>query len=453
MSNCANFEPQFFPRLLLDLVAAVDQLQHALLVGHVAEIGAQHGVERLRDQLLDVAEPLDHRRRFLVVDMHHERQRQHRFVGIGRDQLDRFQRIVEVVALRAARDPVQDEVRGGHLDDHARRRVEGVLAGAEGRFPNAFFAFPHPFAVAELLAGGIGPLLPIEADHYSHVADRHHALGNHLDRGEPAVDEIGAVDQRHVLHAAPPARPQEGLDVLIVVMEVGLVLVGPHGRRDQFARRQRGTFVDRRDADLVGPARDDQRAEAAELAELVLPLLQALGIFQGKDAVLGDHVEQGDVDGVHAFAEDAPLAALLPAVGEELAGVLEIVAIDDFAQGLRRIEVFAAAGEDIADPALLDCDQRELVNRILPSPEAEVQPAAEDIGLVAGLAMEGDDRAFRQRAGARPEFFHDADAVVGDVARGQPGDEKQYAEYRSAVAKYQNSVISRRGKHGMSSLR
>ena len=33
--------PQFFPRLLLDLVAAVDQLQHALLMGHVAEIGAQ----------------------------------------------------------------------------------------------------------------------------------------------------------------------------------------------------------------------------------------------------------------------------------------------------------------------------------------------------------------------------------------------------------------------------
>ena len=34
--------PQFLPRLLLDLVAAVDQFQHALLVGHVAEIGAQH---------------------------------------------------------------------------------------------------------------------------------------------------------------------------------------------------------------------------------------------------------------------------------------------------------------------------------------------------------------------------------------------------------------------------
>ena len=157
-----------------------------------------------------------------------------------------------------------------------------------------------------------------------------------------------------VLHAAPPAGPQEGLDVLIVVVEVGLVLVGPRGGRDQFARRQRGTFVDRDDADLVGLARDDQRAESVKLPELMLPLFQALGIFQREDAVLGDHVEQGDVDGVDAFAEDASLTAFLPAMGEELAGVLEVVALDDFGQGLRRFELFAAAGEDIADlPCLI----------------------------------------------------------------------------------------------------
>ena len=68
-----------------------------------------------------------------------------------------------------------------------------------------------------------------------------------------------------------------------------------------------------------------------QLPELVLPLFQALGIFQREDAVLGDHVEQRDVDGVDAFAEDAPLTAFLPAVGEELAGVLEVVAVDDLA--------------------------------------------------------------------------------------------------------------------------
>ena len=329
------------------------------------------------------------------------------------------------MALRSTGDPVQDEIRGGHQDDHARRRIEGILARAEGRFPNAFLAFLDPLAVAELLAGGVGPLFAVKADDHPHVADRHHALGNHLDRGEPAVDEVGAVDQRRILHAAPPTGPQEGLDVLKDVMEVGLVLVGPHGRRDQLARRQRGTFMHRHDADLVGLARDNHRAEAAELPELMLPLLQTLGIFERKDTVLGDHVEQGDVDGIHAFAEDAPLPALLPAVGEELAGVLEIVALDDFAQGLRRFEVFAAAGEDIADLPLLNRDQRELVNGKLPSPETEVEPTAEDIGLVAGLAVEGDDCAFRQRPGGRPEFFHDANPVVRNIAHGQPGNQEQ----------------------------
>src|SRR5208283_3149964 len=107
---------------------------------------------------------------------------------------------------------------------------------------------------------------------------------------------------------------------------------------------------------------DDQGAEAADLPELMLPLLQVLGIFQRKDAVFGNHVEQSDVDGVHAFAEDASLSPFLSAMGEELAGVLEIVAIDDFRQGLRGIELFAAAGKDITDLALLDRDQGELVN-------------------------------------------------------------------------------------------
>ena len=70
-------------------------------------------------------------------------------------------------------------------------------------------------------------------------------------------------------------------------------------------------------------------------------------------------------------------------------------------------------------------DQRELVDGILPAPEAEVESAAEDVGLVAGLAVQGDDRAFRQRPAAGPELFHDADAVVGDIARGEPGEQEE----------------------------
>ena len=74
-------------------------------------------------------------------------------------------------------------------------------------------------------------------------------------------------------------------------------------------------------------------------------------------------------------------------------------------QGLRGLELLAAAGEDVADLALLDGDQRELVNGILPAPQSEVEAAAEDVGLVAGLAVQGDDRAFRQRPGGWTRAF------------------------------------------------
>ena len=169
------------------------------------------------------------------------------------------------------------------------------------------------------------------------------------------------------------------------------------------------------DSDLVGLAADDQRAEALQRPELVLPLFQALRPFQRKHAILGDHVEQRDVDGVHAFAEDAPLTAFLPAVGEKLPRVLEVVAVDHPGQGLRGDQLVAAAGENVTDLPLFDGDQGQLVDRVLPAPEAEMEAAAEDVGLVARFAAEGDHRAFGQRAAARPQLLHDADAVVGDV--------------------------------------
>ena len=178
-------------------------------------------------------------------------------------------------------------------------------------------------------------------------------------------------------------------------------------------------------------AADDQRAEALQSLELVLPLFQALGPLQREHAVLGNHVEQRDVDGVHAFAEDAALTAFLPAVGEKLPRVLEVVALDDPGQGLRRHELVAAAREDVADLPLLDGDQRELVDRVLPPPKSEVDAAAENVGLVARLAVEGNDRAFGQRAAGRPQLLHDADAVVGDVPDGEPQQEQQQEQHNA----------------------
>ena len=389
-------------------------------MSHVAEIRGEQRIERLGNQLLHVAEPLNHRRGLFVVDMNDHAQGQHRFVGVASDQFDRFQRLVVVVLLGPARDPVQDEIGGGHQHDLARRRVEGVFSWAEGRFPNALLAFVDALAVAKFLARSVGPLLAVEADDHADLADGNDLLRNQLDRAEPAVEEVGAVDQRRILHAAAAAGGQKRLDILVVVVEVRLVLVGAHGGRDQFARGQGRTFMHGHDSDLIGLAADDQRAEAVQGLELLLPLFEALCPFQREDAIFGNHVEQRDVDGVDAFAEDAALAAFLAVAGQKLPCVLEVVALDDPGQGLRRHELIAAAGEDVADLPLLDGDQGKLVDFVLPAPESEMDAAAEDVGLVARLAVQGNDRALGQRAVGRPHLLDNADAVVGDEPDRQP---------------------------------
>ena len=57
------------------------------------------------------------------------------------------------------------------------------------------------------------------------------------------------------------------------------------------------------------------------------------------------------------------------------------------------------------------------MDAVLPAPKAEVEAAAEQVGLEAGLAVERDDPALGDRPLGRPEFFDDAHAVVRNVAR------------------------------------
>ena len=143
------------------------------------------------------------------------------------------------------------------------------------------------------------------------------------------------------------------------------------------------------------------------------------------DHVLGEHDEEREVDRVDAFAEDGPLPAALAGdrllVGtdlladEEAAGVLEVVAGNDAAQGLAGRQRLAVAGVDVADLALRHGHQRHLVDPVLPAPEAEVQAAAEHLGLEARLAVQGDDPALGDRTLDRPQLLDDADPVVGDV--------------------------------------
>ncbi len=379
--------------------------------------------------------------------------------------------------------------------------------------------------MAEPLAGSVAADPAIVADDDADVADRHHGLGDHLHAGEPAVEEIGAVGQGHILSAAAAAGAEEGLGILVVVVIVRLVRVIAHRRRDDLAGGERRTVVHGDDADaidaellfgierfgglgncrtddahdlaalgaldgapfarvagahherlaaaralhlhlgLVGLARpllarhrlqvgggfhraqrgaDDHRAEPVHLRQFLLPAHQALQFLafvlrQPIDGILADDDEQGGIDRVHAFTQDRALPAALAAAHrlvpeQEAAGVLEVVARRDPAERLARLERFAVAGIDVADLALRNGDQAHLVDAILPPPQAEMQPAAQQVGLEARLAFEGDDRAVRDGAEPRPQLLDDADVVVRDVADGQPhreqGEQHQHGKNR-----------------------
>ena len=191
----------------------------------------------------------------------------------------------------------------------------------------------------------------------------------------------------YCLPRRPPAG-QKGFDVLIVVVIVLAVGLHADRRSDDFALFQRGAILRGDDADvvdlIVGRAADDDRIEAVDLAQALLPFGQRPIAIDRVDAVLGDHVEHGQVDGIDAFAEDGPLAAFLAAF-EKCQHVLKMVALDHPAQGLAGAQGFARSGEDVADLALLDRDQRPFVDGVLPAPQAEVQSAAEHVAVESRL--------------------------------------------------------------------
>ena len=437
---------QLVARLALNRVAILEQLEHRALVGHVAEIGAEHRVEGLGDQLLDVAEPLDHVRGLLIVDMDDDRQRQGRFIGVLGDQVDRAQAFVVAMGFGPAGDPVQDEVGRRHEDDVAGIGIEGILAGPERLFLHAALAFGDALAVAEPLAREVLAAAAVVADHHADIADRHDGLGDRFDAGEPAIDEVGAVGERNVLQAPAAAGPQERLGVLEVVVEIFIVAIDAHRRRDDLAGRQRRTVVHRHDADAVDKrllfgiervgrldrAADDHRVEPLVLVQLVLPvderlqLLRAAG-FQAVDGVFGHDGVEGEVDRVDAFAQDRALATALTQnrlllgarrlAAQEAPGVLKVVARNNSAQRLARRQGLAVAGVNVADLALRHRDQGHLVDAELPPPEPEMQTTAQHLRLKPGLAIERDDPSFGDRSLHGPEFFDDPDPVVGDIAQ------------------------------------
>src|SRR5262245_19882142 len=101
---------------------------------------------------------------------------------------------------------------------------------------------------------------------------------------------------------------------------------------------------------------------------------------------------------------------------EERASVLEVIAHGNTSERLAWRQRIAVARVDVADLPLRNRDQRASMHAILPLPQTEMQTTAKQIGLVAGLAVERDDAAFRHGAGLRPKFFDNTDLRVRHVA-------------------------------------
>src|SRR4030095_4931568 len=116
------------------------QIQHVRRLSHVAEVRGQDRIECLTDQPTDIAKSLDHAWRLLIVDMQHQRQRQHRLVTVCGNELNTDQVLVVLVRFSLAGNPAQDKIHRRDELDLNRIWVYGVFATWQGFFPNPALA-------------------------------------------------------------------------------------------------------------------------------------------------------------------------------------------------------------------------------------------------------------------------------------------------------------------------
>ena len=187
-------------------------------------------------------------------------------------------------------------------------------------------------------------------------------------------------------------------------MEVWVSRRDADRRRDDLAGAQRRAVMDGDDADHVELRIDDDRLERVAFVEQLGHAADDVGIgidaIDRIGAVGGEHDELREIDRVSALAQDLALRTLLAARGQEGAHVLEVVCHRVGGKRLGRRQRLAVAGEEIADLALRDRDQRDLVDAVLERHE-EMVAAAQHVGLETGLAAEGDE-ALADRAAHRP---------------------------------------------------
>ncbi len=282
--------------------------------------------------------------------------------------------------------------------------------------------------MAIILARRIGAVLARIADHHADMADLDDGLRDHFDRREQPVDEIAALDQHLELAAAAAAGGDELLRILEAVVEGRMLrLVDADFGRDDVIGGQRRAVMDGDDADLVGRILDHHRGEALALLDQALHLGEQLLVaaieHQSVDMLARDDHELGEVYGIGALAQDRALRALLAARGEKRADIEEIGGLEIARERLRRPERGAVAREDVADLALRDRHERLGVDAILERHE-EMIAAAQDLRLIAGLAIERDQAA-GDGAAATPQFLDDGDTVIADIAYRSRCNEKK----------------------------
>ena len=231
-------------RIGLQFGARLDEFNESVRLAHVLEIARHHRVERLLDELFHIAKALHHHRRFAVVDVHDNRQRQLRLERIFGDERDFAQIAVEAGTTRAAL-PHQDEVGGRHQFDLAGVGVEGVFAWHQRVAPDAAAAALHEFAVAVFTARHVLAFAPRVRHHHADKAHRNDGLGNEFHRGEKPVDVVRAFDQHTLLPAAAASGVDEGLGLLervVAIADIG---------RQQLIALQRRAVLHRHHGELV----------------------------------------------------------------------------------------------------------------------------------------------------------------------------------------------------------
>ena len=276
-----------------------------------------------------------------------------------------------------------------------------MLAGIQGRHPDALVARVYQVAVFELNAADVFMRHADERDHHADVPDGdvHHRHLFHLH--EPRIQVPRAGEQDLFLQTAPAAAIQKRLGVLEVFVS------GDH-RSGDFTGLNRPAVQRGDDADHV------------RLHALQQELLGGHAVVCR--APRGDDREQRGVDAVRARREQAELPAFLAAVEQELPRILEFVAIHELAQDVLGRHGRAIRREHQRDLALRHDRDGHLEDAILPRPVTKVQARREGVRLVTGFAVEGDEPSGRE-AFAGESFDNDPHLAFTD--QDQTGEERQ----------------------------